>query len=100
MRITTVGAGDELGSPRHANDDASLIQAYDLDPEPFMKRAASHHAGERREIKRRSYSLFIPPSGIVRGVSTALPKTLRSIRSDMASLMRASGNTLCLMGFN
>src|ERR1700733_7239786 len=100
MRISTVGVGDKFGSPRHANDDAGLVQAYELDPEPFMKRTASQHAGERLEIERRGYKLFVPPGSIVHGVSTALPKTLRSIRSDMASLMRVSGSTLCLIGFN
>src|ERR1700690_3731512 len=37
MGVAPLGIGDELGAPRHSNDDSCRVQAYELHPEPFMK---------------------------------------------------------------
>src|ERR1700733_15499910 len=100
MGVAPVGIGDEFGAPGHSNGDSFRIQAHELPPEPFMKRAVLDHCSERLEIELRGRALSVPPSAILHGVSTAFPKTFRSIRSVMASLTRVSGRTQCLIGFN
>src|ERR1700677_5361009 len=100
MGVPPTGIGDDSGAPGDAKNDSCAIPAHDLPPEPFMKRAVLHHCSERLEIELRSRALSVPPSTILHGVSTAFPKTFRSIRSVMASLTRVSGRTQCLIGFN